>query len=96
MPYQNGRIARLERVQEKFILNALRRLGWMNMNLLPPYESRCKLLNLDKLYRRRKILSVMFVLEMCWCARIDPSSLLGMLALTANPHLTRSRAVVYY
>jgi hypothetical protein len=36
MPYQNGRIARLDRVQEKFILYALRRLGWMNMNLLPP------------------------------------------------------------
>jgi hypothetical protein len=40
MPYQNGRIARLERV-----LYALRRLGWMNMNLSSPYESRCKLLN---------------------------------------------------
>jgi hypothetical protein len=38
MPYQNGRIARLERVQEKFILYALRRLGWMNMNLLPPLK----------------------------------------------------------
>jgi hypothetical protein len=39
MPYQNGRIARLGRVQDKFILYALRRLGWMNLNLLPPYES---------------------------------------------------------
>jgi hypothetical protein len=61
MPDQNGRIARLERVQEKLILYALRRLGWMNMNLLPPYESRCKLLNLDTLCRRREISSVLFV-----------------------------------
>jgi hypothetical protein len=61
MPYQNGRIARLDRVQEKFILYALRRLGWMYMNLLPPYESRCKLLNLATLCRRREISSVMFV-----------------------------------
>jgi hypothetical protein len=36
MPYQNGRIARFWRVQEKFILYALRRLRWINMNLLPP------------------------------------------------------------
>jgi hypothetical protein len=39
MPYQNGSIARLERVQEKLILYALRRLGWMNMKLLPPHGS---------------------------------------------------------
>jgi hypothetical protein len=63
MPYQNGRIAKLERVQEKFILYALHRLRWMNMNRLPPSESRCKLLNLDTLCRRREISSVMF--EMC-------------------------------
>jgi hypothetical protein len=93
MPYQNGRIARLERVQEKFILYALRRLGWMNMNLLPPYESRCKLLNLDTLCRRREISSVMFVRDVL-CARIDSSGLLTMLALTANPHRTRSRALL--
>jgi hypothetical protein len=91
MPYQNGRIARLERVQEKFILYALRRLRWMNMNLLPPYESRFKLLHLDTLCRRREISSVMFVRDVL-CAWIDSSSLLGMLVLTANPHRTRSRA----
>jgi hypothetical protein len=91
MPYQNGRIARLERVQEKFILYALCRLRWMNMNLLPPYESRFKLLHLGTLCRRREISSVMFVRDVL-CARIDSSSLLGMLALTANPHRTRSRA----
>jgi hypothetical protein len=62
------------------------------MNLLPPYESRCKLLNLDTLCRRREIASVMFVRDVL-CARIDSSSLLGMLALTANPHRTRSRAL---
>jgi hypothetical protein len=57
IPYQNGRIARLKRVQEKFILYAM---------------------------------FVRYVL----CARIDSSSLLGMLALTANPHRTRSRALL--
>jgi hypothetical protein len=77
-------------VQEKFILYALRRLGWMNMNLFPPYESRCKLLNLDPLYRRREISSVTFVRDVL-CARIDSSSLLGILA---NPHRTRSRAIL--
>jgi hypothetical protein len=63
------------------------------MNLLPPYESRCKLLNLDTLCRRREISSVMFVRDVL-CARIDSSSLLGMLALTANPHRTRSRVLL--
>jgi hypothetical protein len=93
MPYQKCRIARLERVQEKCNLYALRRLGLMNMNLLPPYESRCKLLNLDTLCRRREISSVMFVRDVL-CARIDSSSLLGMWALTANPHRTRSLALL--
>jgi hypothetical protein len=72
---------------------ALRRLGWMNMNLLPPYESRCKLLNLDTLCRRREISSNMFVRDVL-CARIDSSSLWRMLALTANSHRTRSRALL--
>jgi hypothetical protein len=66
----------------------------MNMNLLPPsYERRCKLLNLDTLCRRREISSVMFVRDVL-CARIDSSGLLAMLALTANPHCTRSRALL--
>jgi hypothetical protein len=72
MPYQNSRIARLKGVQDKFILYALRRLGWINMNLLPSYESRCKLLNLDTLCRRREISSVMFVRDVL-CARINSS-----------------------
>jgi hypothetical protein len=55
-----------------------------------PYESRCKLLNLDK---RRKISSVMFVRDVL-SARINSPSLLGMLALTANTHRTRSRALL--
>jgi hypothetical protein len=95
MPYQNGHIARLHRVQEKFILYALRRLGWMNMNLLPSYESGYKLLNLDTLCRRREISSVMFVKGML-CARIDSSSLLEMLALTLTlTHIAQDR-VLYY
>jgi hypothetical protein len=88
-----GCFIRMERVQENFILYALRKLGWMNMNLLPPYETRCKLLNLDTLCRRREISSVMFVRDVL-CARIDSSGLLGLLALTANPHRTRSRALL--
>jgi hypothetical protein len=44
------------------------------MNLLPLYESRCKLLNLDTLCRRREILSVMFVRDVL-CAKIDSSNL---------------------
>jgi hypothetical protein len=63
------------------------------MNMLPPNESRCKLLNLDSLCRRREISSVMFVRGVL-CARIDSSGLLGMLALTANPHRTRSCALL--
>jgi hypothetical protein len=53
---------------------------------------RCKLLNLDTLCRR-EISSVMFVGDVL-CARIDSSGLLEMLALTANPHRTRSRGLL--
>jgi hypothetical protein len=41
----------------------------------------------------REISSVMFVRDVL-CARIDSSSLLGMLAPKANPHRTRSRTLL--
>jgi hypothetical protein len=45
------------------------------------------------LCRKREISSVTFIRDVL-CARIDSSSLLRMLALTANPHRTRTRAVL--
>jgi hypothetical protein len=50
-----GSHSRIERLQEKFVKYALRRLGWDASSDLPPYRSRCSLLNLDKLQTRREI-----------------------------------------
>jgi hypothetical protein len=50
-PFYDVHVAKIERVQKKFIRFSLRRLGWADMNDLPPYESRCMLLNVDTLQK---------------------------------------------
>lgn len=60
-PAHNVWIGRIERVQSKFIKYALRFLPWQDVNDLPPYESRCRLLGMDTLERRRNNLRIVFV-----------------------------------
>jgi hypothetical protein len=55
--------AKIERVQGKFIKYALRSLGWTDPLNLPPYENRCRLINLDTLAERRNKACVMFVFD---------------------------------
>jgi hypothetical protein len=77
-------------VQKKFIRYSLRRLGWADMNDLPPYESRCMLLNVDTLQKRRTIACVMFVRDVL-CARIESSNLLMKVRIAAGHYRTRTR-----
>jgi hypothetical protein len=51
-PFYAVHIARIERIQEKFVKYALRRLRWDTSRDLPPYTSRCMLLSLETLETR--------------------------------------------
>ena len=51
-PYNRKWIDRIEAVQRKFVILALRFLPWRNSRNLPPYEHRCMLLDLDMLEKR--------------------------------------------
>jgi hypothetical protein len=56
-PFYAVHIARIERIQEKFVKYALPRLGWDTSRDLPPYTSRCMLLSLETL----ETLSIKFI-----------------------------------
>ena len=56
-------VSMLESVQKQFFLRALRNLSWEDPKHLPSYESRCKLIELPSLQRRRDMISVMFLLK---------------------------------
>lgn len=74
-PYHAVHIARIERVQKRFIRYALRRLPWNDPVNLPPYEHRCALLKIQPLSSRRVMLQRLFVFDVIMC-NIDCSSIL--------------------
>ena len=95
MPYYSSYIDEIEKVQRSFVRFALRRLPWRNYPLLPPYEARCKLIELDTLANRRTALQRMFVFGIL-NNLIDCSSLLAKVNFHAplrrlrNPDLLRT------
>ena len=57
--------AKIESVQKQFLLFALRNLGWStNTFVLPAYESRLKLLNMETLEARRKNNDILFAYDL--------------------------------
>lgn len=59
-PYQDTHNNRIESVQKQFVLFALRKLGWTTFPL-PSYDSRCMLINLERLEKRREFAMVAFI-----------------------------------
>jgi hypothetical protein len=93
-PFYEVHLKKIERVQSKFIRYALRRLGWTDMNDLPPYECRCVLLNLETLRKRRTISAAMFVRDLL-CAKIDSPNLLMKIKIAACHYQTRSQILQF-
>ena len=60
-PFYEVHVSRIERIQEKFVKYALRRLGWDITRDLPPYTHRCMLLSLDTLKMRRDTARILFI-----------------------------------
>lgn len=64
-PHQFTLIDRIESIQRKFLIYALRRSVQRDQNYrLPPYLQRCKSIGIEPLWRRRIYLNVMFVFDL--------------------------------
>lgn len=90
-PYQDVHSNRIESVQKQFLLYALRKLGW-NSFPLPCYESRCMLINIETLEKRREIASVTLVNDLV-SQRISSENLLGKLNFYAPTRSLRTRKI---
>jgi hypothetical protein len=87
-PFYAVHVARIERIQEKFVKYALRRLGWDTSRDLPPYTSRCLLLSLDTLKMRRDIAKILFVYDIL-SGRVSSPPLLTEVGFRVPSYPTR-------
>ena len=76
-------INRIERIQEKFIKHALKRLPWNPDLELPPYENRCRVLVMDTLKKRRDVARVLLVFDLL-SGKIDSPNLLTQIGLSVT------------
>lgn len=76
-PSASTQINRVERVQKKFIKFALVSLHFNQP--MPTYESRCRLIRLPLLYKRRSLQSIMFIYKII-CGFIDSPYLLNLIS----------------
>lgn len=88
-PYHDTHSLRIEAVQRRFIRFALRGLPWADNYILPPYEDRLKLINLQTLVKRREVADILFVHQLL-SGTIDSPALLEMISLRTNPRNLRS------
>jgi hypothetical protein len=93
-PFYAVHIDRIERIQEKFVKYALRRLGWDPSSVLPPYRGRCSLINLETLDVRRRIARVMYVFDIL-SGRVSSPHLLAEVGLRAPTYPTRRREFLH-
>jgi hypothetical protein len=87
-PFYAVHINRIERIQEKFVKYALRRLPWNTTRDLPSYADRCMLLELDTLSKRREMARVLLVFDVI-SGRIVSSRLLSGVGLRVLSYNTR-------
>lgn len=93
-PFQAIWIARIEAVQRKFVRYALRFLSWRDPTNLPPYEERCRLLNIEPLEVRRKAAQALFAGKLLR-GEIDCPALLLQLNLYAPERPLRQRVFLH-
>lgn len=81
-PSYDNHISKLESIQKNFLKYALRRLQWRDRYILPPYEHRCRLLNIETLSHRRETAGASFIFDLL-SGRIDSNALLGKVNINA-------------
>ena len=92
-PFSVSWSSRIETVQRKFIRHALRHLPWSDPVNLPPYEHRCKLLDIDTLDSRRKVSRAIFVAQVLK-GEIDAPDILAMININVMPRPLRTRGFI--
>lgn len=88
-PYHKVHSKRIEAVQGRFILFALRGLGWADAHNLPHYRDRLKLIDLQPLDKRRDVADILFIHQLL-VGNIDCPSLLDMISINVNHRNLRS------
>lgn len=88
-PFYSVDCDRIERVQRKFIIMALRHLGWADLWNLPPYRDRCQLLSLQSLDGRRKVSGALFAGDVL-NGRVDCAEVLALYSLHVPRILSRN------
>lgn len=63
-PYTQCSMSRIESVQKRFLLYALRHLAWADRYNMPPYEARLMLLNLQAIRDRYEVAQSMVVFDL--------------------------------
>lgn len=91
-PGAAGDIKRIESIQKQFVLFALRLYNWSDPFVLPPYEARLSLLNLDTLEDRRRMASLSFV-HGCLNGNIKVVELSNKFQFAVPSRSTRSAAI---
>ncbi|XP_055527618.1 uncharacterized protein LOC129720197 [Wyeomyia smithii] len=79
-PYINCWATRIEAIQSRFLKFALRLLPWSNPTNLPPYEDRCRLLNMETLQCQRNSATALFAAKLL-LGNIDSPNLLEQINL---------------
>lgn len=79
-PHYNNAVLRLESIQRRFVRYALRQLPWTQPFQLPPYENRCRLMDLDTLQLRRDLARAMTAADVL-TGRIDCAALRDLIEL---------------
>jgi hypothetical protein len=72
---------RIELVQKKFVIYALRGLGWTDMCDLPPNVDTCALILLETLAKKRANACVMFIFDIL--TRVNSSNLLSLISINS-------------
>lgn len=91
-PFYQNHIDRIEAVQKRFVRFTLSNLPWHNPLILPPYESRLNLVNLDSLYRRREVADLVFLHGLINLTIISPV-LFDKIQFTNNVYTFRNNRI---
>lgn len=92
-PFYNVDSNKIESIQKQFVLYALRGLGWSRETfVLPSYVSRCQLINIETLSRRRMNLGIFFVYDLLK-GFFDAPELANTLRLNATTRTLRTARI---
>lgn len=89
-PSYDIHINRIESIQKKFVMFALRKKYNRSIDyVLPPYLDRCQILNIHSLGSRRELASILFIYDLIM-GHIDAPDLLALINFNVPPRILRN------